>query len=90
MLETFICIESYAECNETNPVISLNRLHVDSHLRMKTTPNMRHKMINTHSDSFTELLSSNIILVHVYIIVLLKQCWTCVSRIITKIKKYNV
>ena len=48
------------------------------------------KMIHAGSDTFTEWLSSNKILVHMSIIVMLKQRWACGLLIITKIKKYEV
>ena len=76
ILETFICIEIYAECNETTPVISFNRFHGESHISMKIVIHMPYKMIHALSNSFTELLSRNIILIHTYVIVMFKQCWT--------------
>ena len=47
-------------------------------------------MVPAHSDRFTEGLSSIIVLVHTYLIIMLKQRWSCVSLIITKIKKYEI
>ena len=48
------------------------------------------KAIPAHSDGFKQWLRGNIILIHMSIMMLLKQLWICVLIIITKIKTYNI
>ena len=79
-----------AECNETAHAIVFDRFHEYSHIAMKMIPSMTHKMIPAGSATFTEWLSSNKILVHMSMIVMLKQRWACGLFIIGKIKKYDV
>ena len=54
-----------AKCNETAHAIVLDRFHEDSYIATKMIPNMTHEMIPAGSDTFTEWLRSNQILVHI-------------------------
>ena len=73
ILETFISIKFDVISNETAHTILFDRFHDDYNIATKMIPNMTHKMIPAGSDTFTEWLSSNKILVHMSIIVMLKQ-----------------
>ena len=70
MPEIFICIKTDTELNETTPVIAVKRFHVDFYMIKKIIQNTcqkAHKMIHAHSDWFKQCLSSNIILIHISI-----------------------
>ena len=90
ILETFISIKFDAECNETGHAIVFDRFHEDVYIATTIIPNMIIKMIHAGSDTFTEWLSSNKILVHISIIVMLKQRWACGLFIITDLKNNEV
>ena len=78
MLEIFTCIKIDAELNETTLVISFNRFHVDFYILKKMIQKYMSygppKMIHAHSDRFKQWLSSNIILIHISIMMLLSSC----------------
>ena len=90
ILETFISIKFDVISNETAHAILFDRFHDDYHIVTQMIPNMTCKMIPNGVDTSTEWWSSNKILVHMSIIVMVKQRWACGLLIITNIKKYEV
>ena len=88
-----MCIKINTELNETTPVISLKRCHVDFYIFKKITQITCQKapeMIVAHSDGFKQCLSSNIILIHISIMMLLSNYGSASYALSLEIKKYNI